>query len=92
MKGKTDLYKKPEKAGFETLAEAVVLQAVADYRDAKRRIREAEESEKDSLVAKIPLHNKTINEISRFFRSGWGGALCFGNGEFILRRLEAEGQ
>lgn len=68
---------------YQNLANAIVLQAVRDYRSAMRRLRknpqnrEAKE-ERDSLL--------------RFFHSRWYSCLTDVNPEYLLERLDKEVQ
>ena len=68
---------------YQNLANAIVLQAVRDYRSALQRIRnnpqdrEAKE-ERDSLL--------------RFFHSRWYSCLTDVNPEYLIKRLDKEVQ
>ena len=59
---------------YENLANAIVLQAVKDYRDALKRLK------------KKP-GNQTAE---RFFRSGWYKALTSVDGEYLIQKLREE--
>jgi hypothetical protein len=66
---------------YENLANAVILQAVRDYRTALRALRmnprnKAAQTEKES--------------IERFFRSQWYQALTTVDGEMLIRKLNEE--
>jgi hypothetical protein len=66
---------------YENLANAVILQAVHDYRTALKALRmnpqnKAAKSDKD--------------EIERFFRSQWYQALTTVDGEMLIRKLNEE--
>ena len=66
---------------YENLANAIVLQAVKDWRAAVKKLR------------KRPTHEESIrtkNECERFFRSAWFEGLTSVNGEAILRKLKEE--
>ena len=66
---------------YERLANAIVLQAVDDYRRALR------------AVKRNPSNKNAIDEainIERFFRSGWYGTLTSIDGEYLIRRLQEE--
>ena len=63
--------------GYTDFAEAVVRQAVADY----KAIKEGKIEESKYVNRK---------EIEKFFRSKWGNALCYGHGEDVLRILKKE--
>ena len=77
MAGNKNLAEDP----YERLANAIILQAVADYRVALKKI-------------KAHPHNKeAINEaleIERFFRGGWYSQLTSVDGEYLIRRLQGE--
>ena len=66
---------------WEALANAVVLQAVEDYRKARRRVRMMP-GQKES--------KERIREVERFFRSGWFIALTDTDGRMILDQLKKE--
>ena len=61
--------------GYTDFAEAVVRQAIDDYRAIQKgTIEESKYVNKD--------------EIEKFFRSKWGNALCYGHGEDVLRIIK----
>ena len=66
---------------YERLANAIILQAVTDYRAALKRIKWK------------PEDRETIDEAMRvvsFFRSGWYSQLTTVDGEYLIRRLQDE--
>ena len=67
---------------YENLANAIILQAVKDYRVALKCL-------------KVNPRNKTAfadkEEIERFFRSGWFSVLTSVDGEMLIRSLQMEG-
>ena len=68
---------------FEKLANAIVLQAVKDYRMALKRVAR-HPKDRDGLA--------TRNECERFFRSGWYGMLTGIDPEMLMRKLQMEVQ
>ena len=66
---------------YENLANAIILQAVKDYRVALK-------------CHKVNPRNKTAfadkEEIERFFRSGWFSVLTSVDGEMLIRSLQME--
>lgn len=68
---------------YEKLANAIVLQAVKDYRTALKRVARYPK-DRDSLAVK--------NECERFFRSGWFGVLAGIDPEMLMRKLQMEVQ
>ena len=66
---------------YEDLANAIILQAVKDYRMALKSL-------------KANSRNRTARadkaEIERFFRSQWYSALTDVNGEMLIRSLQKE--
>ena len=66
---------------YEDLANAIILQAVKDYRMALK-------------ILKANSRNRTAQadkaEIERFFRSQWYSALTDVNGEMLIRSLQKE--
>lgn len=77
MAGSKNLAEDP----YERLANAIVLQAVFDYRVALKKIKAH------------PKNQEAINEaleIEKFFRSGWYSILTDVDGEYLIRRLQDE--
>ena len=77
MAGNKNLAEDP----YGRLANAIILQAVADYRVALKKIKAH------------PKDRKAIDEaleIERFFRSGWYSQLTSVDGEFIIRKIMGE--
>lgn len=68
---------------YEKLANAIVLQAVRDYRTALKRVA-MHPKDRDGLAVK--------NECERFFRSGWFGVLTGIDPEMLMRKLQMEVQ
>ena len=68
---------------YEKLANAIVLQAVKDYRTALKRVAR-HPKDRDGLATK--------NECERFFRSGWFGILTGIDSEMLMRKLQIEVQ
>ena len=66
---------------YENLANAIILQAVKDYREALRK--HCKRSRYDPAI-------QTINEVERFFRSEWFNQLTSLDGEMLIRKLKAE--
>lgn len=66
---------------YEKLANAIILQAVRDYRNALRNLRKHPQS-RESLDTK--------DEVERFFRSQWYRILTAVNGEMLIERLQEE--
>ena len=65
---------------YENLANAIILQAVKDYRMALKSL-------------KANSRNRTAQadkaEIERFFRSGWYGMLTDLDGEYLMKGVQA---
>lgn len=66
---------------YERLANAIVLQAVTDYRVALKKIK-ANPRNKDAI-------NEAL-QIEKFFRSGWYNVLTSVDGEYLIKRLQEE--
>ncbi len=66
---------------YENLANAIVLQAVKDYRKALRTL-------------SLNPHNRSAQyecrSLEQFFRSGWFGVLTRLNPEMLIKKLKAE--
>lgn len=66
---------------YERLANAIILQAVSDYRAALKKIK------------RNPKNRAAMDEameIERFFRSQWYTQLTSVDGEYLIRRLREE--
>ena len=66
---------------YEKLANAIVLQAVSDYRAALKKVK------------KNPKNRDAIDEalqIEKFFRSEWYQVLTSVDGEYLIDRLQKE--
>ena len=77
--------------GIEALANAVVEQAVDDYRAAAKIV--ATTSPNSSEPGETYRHERaqsTIDEVERFFMSKWFGTLTKLDGVFVRSRLRAE--
>ena len=68
-------------APYERLANAIILQAVTDYRSVLKKIRRNPKN-KDSVDEAL--------RIERFFRSCWYSQLTSVDGEYLIRRLREE--
>jgi len=66
---------------YESLANAIVLQAVKDWRDAVKKLKKNPDSQ-PALQMK--------EETERFFLSGWYGELTSVDGEMLLGKLREE--
>ncbi len=66
---------------YEKLANAIILQAVKDYRAARKKLKKQPRN-KDAEIM--------INDTERFFRSDWFTALTDVDGALILRKLQEE--
>lgn len=66
---------------YENLANAIVLQAVKDYRDALKRLKK-----KPSNKAAM----SDAMECERFFRSSWYKTLMSVDGEYLIQKLREE--
>ena len=66
---------------YEQLANAIILQAVKDYRDALKKLK------------KRPRYDPAkdmISEVERFFRSDWYRELTSVDGNFLIKNLRSE--
>ena len=77
MAGSKNLAEDP----YERLANAIVLQAVSDYRVALKKIK-AHPKNREAISEAL--------EIEKFFRSGWYSILTDVDGEYLIRRLQDE--
>lgn len=66
---------------YERLANAIILQAVSDYRVALKKIK-AHPKNREAISEAL--------EIKKFFRSGWYSILTDVDGEYLIRRLQDE--
>ena len=65
---------------YENLANAIILRAVDDYKEAKKIIPNTPEN--------ILKKEKMINDVTHFFKSQYFRALTNVSGEYILKELE----
>ena len=75
MAGSKNLAEDP----YERMANAIILQALTDYRAAVKRVK------------RNPKDRERMDEalrIERFFRSGWYQRLTNVDGEFLIRKLQ----
>ena len=66
---------------YQDLANAIILMAVKDYRDALKKL------------TKRPRYGSAQdlkNEVERFFRSDWYRELTSVDGEILIKKLQAE--
>ena len=77
MAGSKNLAEDP----YERLANAIVLQAVSEYRVALKKIK-AHPKNREAISEAL--------EIEKFFRSGWYSILTDVDGEYLIRRLQDE--
>ena len=68
---------------YENLANAVILQAVKDWREARRKLKKRPKNEDAKLMVK---------DCEDFFRSEWFTALTSVDGEILLRKLKEEAE
>lgn len=66
---------------YETIANAIILQAVKDYRMALKGLK---------ANSRNRMAQTDKSEIERFFRSQWYSALTDVNGEMLIRSLQKE--
>ena len=66
---------------YEKLANAIILQAVKDYRSALRKLKRKPGN---------ALAHAEIDSIERFFRSDWYKCLTEVDGEMLIRKLKEE--
>ena len=79
----------PTNDAFESLANAVVLQAVEDYRRNAKQKRSLD-IRLAILMEEIESVRRKKSEIERFFKSKWYQTLTDVNGELLLKKLEKE--
>ena len=66
---------------YESLANAIILQAVKDYRAARKKNKYHPKNKDAKLM---------VEDLERFFRSNWFAALTTIDGELLLRKLQEE--
>lgn len=66
---------------YERLANAIILRAVEDYRDALRDLR---------VNPSYPDARRTVSEVERFFRSDWFSTLTSLDGVALMKKLRKE--
>ena len=66
---------------YERLANAIILQAVKDYRNALKRLNKHSNRDVDLYMKK---------EVEQFFRSGWYSCLTTIDPKMLIRKLNEE--
>ena len=66
---------------YENLAQAIILQAVKDYRAARKKVKYHPRNKEAKLM---------IEDCERFFRSDWFSVLTSVDGEVLLEKLKEE--
>lgn len=66
---------------YEKLANAIILQAVKDYRDALKKLKKRPRYEPAKDM---------IDEVERFFHSDWYRELTSVDGNFLIKNLRSE--
>ncbi len=66
---------------YETLANAIILTAVKDYRDALKKLKKWSRNESAKTMK---------DEVERFFHSAWYRELTSVDGDYLISKLQAE--
>ena len=66
---------------YDELANAIILQAVKDYRDARKKLKKRPKNEDAKLM---------VEDCEKFFCSDWFNALTQLDGKALLRKLKEE--
>jgi len=66
---------------YENLANAIVLQAVKDYRETRKKLKKCKKNEDAKLM---------VSDCESFFRSDWFAVLTSVDGEMLLKKLQEE--
>lgn len=66
---------------YENLANAIILQAVKDYRGALKKLEKRPNYEPAKIIK---------NEVERFFCSGWYRELTSIDGNILIKKLKSE--
>lgn len=66
---------------YESLANAIVMQAVKDYRIALLHLQKRSDNKSYQIE---------VASLERFFRSGWYGEITNLNAEYLIRRVNEE--
>ena len=66
---------------YENLAQAIILQAVKDYRAARKKLKHHPKNKEAKLM---------IEDCERFFRSDWFASLTSVDGGMLLTKLKEE--
>lgn len=81
----------PDEVGLNALAAGIVQQAVEDYRDAEKKLKNVPFFEREGdREAYIFRQEREMYRIIKFFKSEWYGVLCDIDPDRILRKLGAE--
>jgi hypothetical protein len=66
---------------YEQLANAIILQAVKDYRDALKKLKKRPRYDPAKVV---------IEEVERFFHTDWYRELTSVDGNFLIEKIRSE--
>ena len=81
----------PDDVGYSALAAVIVMQAVEDYRNASKKIRNAQKIPNENTRKAIISRYKNVqSEIGVFLKGQCYGILCDIDPEIILRKLRSE--
>lgn len=78
---KIPMVKEPTPEQWEDLANAIIIRAAFDYREARKRLKE----DPDNMYLK-----RVLKGIERFLLSDWYRCLTRVDGRYLLRRLKNE--
>ena len=78
---KTPMVKEPTPEQWEDLANAIIIRAAFDYREARVKLKENPKSKSAK---------EELEQIEHFFHSAWYRQLTRVDGAYILRRLKNE--
>lgn len=78
----------PDYPGYNALAAAIVLQAVEDWKEAKKKLKATEDiPDKNARASAMSRHRNTMDEIEHFFFGKWYSCLCDIDPRLIMRKL-----
>lgn len=66
---------------YEKLANAIILQAVKDYREARKKLKKYPKNKDAKLM---------VEDCEKFFCSDWFAALTSIDGQMLLKKLQGE--
>ena len=78
----------PDYTGYNALAAGIIMQAVEDWKEAKKKLKAAEKiPDNNARSSAMSRHRNRMDEIEKFFFGDWFSCLCDIDPNRIMRKL-----